>query len=808
MDLHTFQSGALDARYSVASILASVRVPPEERVSVRRCQAESIERLGVVMVLANLLNAALVLLLTAHSDTFGLLSLWSIAVFITSGLVFLSLSYRKRNPDKPRRTRFMLRRFEFVAAAFGCLWAVPPLLIMPAGDSISEISVAIVLTSIVFGASLTLSRLPSAFVLFCAPVVGSLVWSVLNYTAMPAEHLMGVAVMYVAALVICVRWNHNLFLMEHVTRSAVGHQSALIGLLLRDFDESTSDWLWQTTSRGMLIDLPLSMKGGKDAGAKMQKGLSLVTLFEPGEARNVLSVCLERGTGFRDLVMQVAGNGDEKRWWSLTGKPLLENGKLVGFRGVASDVTSSKESEDRIAYMAHYDGMTGLLNRASFQEHLVRACAQPTSEKHIYAVVLMDLDNFKWVNDTLGHAAGDELLRQLGARLTRSASPGDVVARLGGDEFALILMRASRKDLRDSLDDLIAMLAEPYDIWGSTANCGASLGVRAFKSGQDDTQALLTQADLALYQAKRGGKGNWCHFTPALEEKARTRRMIENDLHTALGNDELYLEFQPILNLATGMISSCETLIRWEHPTRGLIMPGEFIQHAEDCGLITRLGDWVIRQALAEARQLPPDVRLSVNISPLQLHSVNLMSTIMNALAQNQIAPSRLDLEITESVLLSDTDFVLERLIQLRKLGLSLSLDDFGTGFSSLSYLRAFPFDKIKIDKSFVFDLETNEDSQAITRATIGLAKSLGLKCTAEGVESEAQRAFLEDLGCDEIQGFVISRARRLEELSELMTLVDGEIPFSPAATAVPAQAASRPKLPGLALISRNKRTG
>ena len=383
-----------------------------------------------------------------------------------------------------------------------------------------------------------------------------------------------------------------------------------------------------------------------------------------------------------------------------------------------------------------------------------------------------------------------------------------MVARLGGDEFALILTRSSRRELRDTLDGLIAMLGEPYDVWGSTANCGASLGVRVFRSGQEETEALLSQADLALYQAKRGGKGNWCYFTPELEDKARTRRMIEGDLHTALGNDELYLEFQPILNVATGKISSCETLIRWDHPTRGLIMPGEFIQHAEDCGLITRLGDWVIRQALAEARRLPPDVRLSVNISPLQLHSASLMSTIMNALAQNQIAPNRLDLEITESVLLSDTDFVLERLIQLRKLGLSLSLDDFGTGFSSLSYLRAFPFDKIKIDKSFIFDLATNEDSQAITRATVGLAKSLGLKCTAEGVETEVQRKFLEDLGCDEIQGYIVSRARRLEELSELMPVREYTAPASPAVPALQAEAEPRARLAGLPLMPRGKRAG
>ncbi|MEO1420012.1 MAG: EAL domain-containing protein [Pseudomonadota bacterium] len=255
-------------------------------------------------------------------------------------------------------------------------------------------------------------------------------------------------------------------------------------------------------------------------------------------------------------------------------------------------------------------------------------------------------------------------------------------------------------------------------------------------------------------------------FTPDLEAKARRRREIEEDLQRALENNELLVYFQPQIDAVSRKMVGCEALLRWAHPTKGLIYPGHFIETAEDSGLITRLGDWVIRSALEQARRLPDDVRVAVNISPLQIHSANLFPTIVNALAANQLDPSRLDLEITESVLMTDTDFTLDRLHQLKQLGVRISLDDFGTGFSSLSYLRKFPFDKIKIDKSFISDMETSEDSRAITVATLGLAKSLGLRCTAEGVETEFQCKFLEEHGCDELQGYFISRAQPLESLT------------------------------------------
>ena len=350
----------------------------------------------------------------------------------------------------------------------------------------------------------------------------------------------------------------------------------------------------------------------------------------------------------------------------MTGKPIFDtSGKFQDF--VASDITQSKAIEDRIAFMAHYDPLS-LPSRAFLHE--TPAALRPVPEGYCRALLWLDLDNFKWVNDTLGHPAGDELLCQVARRLHDAAPDAEVTARLGGDEFAVLLECESQDELFDIVKNMSEALNRPYDIWSSIVHCGASIGVRIIEQHSMEIQTLLKHADLALYQAKEAGKRTWCVFTQNLAEKARARQSIELDLNKALENNELRLYFQPQLSAQTNEIIGCETLIRWEHPTRGLIGPGHFIQHAEDSGIITRLGDWALREALAAARRLPDNMRVAVNISPLQIHSSSLVTTIINAIAVNQIDPARLELEITESVLMNDTEFTLQRLKQLKDIGL------------------------------------------------------------------------------------------------------------------------------------------
>ena len=645
---------------------------------------------------------------------------------------------------------------------------------MNAADPQGQMVMGIVLAGMMFAGAFLMSRLPDAAFSFIVPVgIGMVI--ALQFQQNPQyQYVSVITISYVGVLMLGVRWTHKQFVEQHLNEAAVKEQSQLIGLLLRDFEESTSDWLWQTNARGELQDIPLVFEGAIESNGVMRIGEPILSVFAEDEALKVLETSLSRRQGFRDLALQVkTAPGEPERWWSVTGKPIFESDVFKGFRGVAADISQSKEIEDRIAYMAHYDGLTGLPNRMNMQEHLEKATRRPINPKVDRALIWLDLDNFKWVNDTLGHPAGDELLQLASARLSGLCQEQDIVARLSGDEFAMIVERDAGGELEEFLDQLTQIMSEPYDLWGSTVNCAASVGVRLFDAFTSDARVLLKHADLALYQAKSQGKANWCMFTTELDEKARARQQIEADLHRALENNELRVYFQPLVDATSHKMVGCETLVRWEHPKRGLIYPGEFIEHAEDNGLITRMGDWVIRAALAEARRLPDDVKISINISPLQIHSATLVSTVVHSLATNGIDPGRIELEITESVLMSDTEFTLQRLHQLKNLGVRIALDDFGTGFSSLSYLRSFPFDKIKIDKSFVADIENRADSRAITVATLNLAKTLGMRCTAEGVETSYQADFLRDNGCDELQGFFISRAQPLEKLRHLVDLKD-----------------------------------
>ncbi|MBD3771104.1 MAG: EAL domain-containing protein [Rhodobacterales bacterium] len=758
--------------------MKSIAVPEKHAASLRAKQLDMVRRITFIMVLANIVNAGIVVICFHATTASDLLYIWSAAVLAASTVAVGTQFFNPNDMDPMEaRSQNALDNFARAALLSGILWGIVPVIVMNAANPQGQMIIGVIMAGMMFAGTFLMARTPRAAISFLLPVGAGVVAAMEFQKDSTYQFISFLSLAYIGVLVLAVRWSHKQFVEQHLSECAVKEQSQLIGLLLRDFEESTSDWLWQTNAYGRLQDIPLVFEGVKETDSIMRKGEPLLDLFVRDDALQILETSLMRRQGFRDLALQVKTEGGSERWWSVTGKPIFESGKFQGFRGVATDITQSKESEDRIAYMAHYDGLTGLPNRITMQEHLEKAFRLTVDSKTNRALIWLDLDNFKWVNDTLGHPAGDELLRQVSGRLTGLCRDEDVVSRISGDEFALIVERSNRETLEDFLDDLVERLSEPYDIWGSTANCSASVGVRLFDSFTQDVRVLLKHADLALYQAKKLGKGNWCMFSDELDEKARARQQIEADLHRALDNDELRVFFQPVVDAATLEISGFETLLRWDHPKRGLVYPGEFIEHAEDIGLITRIGDWVIRAAMSEARRLPDHIGISVNISPLQIHSQSLVPTIMQAIAANGIAPERLELEITESVLMSDTEFTLQRLHQIKTIGVRIALDDFGTGFSSLSYLRSFPFDKIKIDKSFVSDLESRADNRAIAVATLNLARSLGMSCTAEGVETGFQADFLRDNGCDNLQGFFISRAQPLDRLRHMIELKEVAIP-------------------------------
>ena len=443
------------------------------------------------------------------------------------------------------------------------------------------------------------------------------------------------------------------------------------------------------------------------------------------------------------------------------------------------DITERKRAEARLAFMAQHDGLTGLPNRNLLRQQVDEMLLHTRRGAEKVAVLMLGLDNFKAVNDTLGHAVGDKLLRGVAKRLRSTLREEDALARLNSDEFAIAQGGLTRpEDAVMLAKRLLEAITDPYLLDGHSVVIGASIGIAMAPGDGDDSEKLLKSADMALSRAKLDARGTFAFFEAALDAKAQTRRKTEVELRDAIQSDVLRPYYQPLVDLSSGRITGFEALVRWPHPERGMVSPAEFIPVAEDTGLINPLGGLMLRRACLDAATWPDDVRVAVNLSPLQFRSGNLLSVVTDALKHSSLPPRRLELEITETLLLEKSAQVLATLHALRALGVRISMDDFGTGYSSLSYLRSFPFDKIKIDQSFVRDLGANRESQAIIRSIVSLGKGLGVIITAEGVETEAELSCLRAEGCDEGQGFLFSKARPNAEIISLLAAqrgIDGD---------------------------------
>ena len=434
------------------------------------------------------------------------------------------------------------------------------------------------------------------------------------------------------------------------------------------------------------------------------------------------------------------------------------------------EIADRQESQARSQYLAYHDSLTGLGNRLLFKEQLEEALKDVSVTPHPLAVMFLDPDGFKAVNDTLGHSVGDLLLKSVATKLRDIIPRTDRIARLGGDEFAILQISATQPGSSIALaEKIIEIIGQPCSIDGHDVTVGASVGIAVAHPGEMNTENFLKSADLAMYSAKSDGRGTYRMFDPEMDAIVQARRILERDMRTALAQDDFRLFYQPLVNLQTRRVTAFEALMRWQHPVRGGVPPAEFIPVAEEMGLIVQLGEWALRQACAEAVGWPDGICVSVNLSPLQFAKGNLVSTVVSALASSGLPASRLELEITETVLLEKSDRNILILNQLRKLGVRISMDDFGTGYSSIGYLRSFPFDKIKIDQSFVRDLMVDEGSLAIVRAIAGLGVSFGMTTTAEGVETEEQMRCLNLEGCVEVQGYLYSKPVPANEIIELL---------------------------------------
>ena len=434
------------------------------------------------------------------------------------------------------------------------------------------------------------------------------------------------------------------------------------------------------------------------------------------------------------------------------------------------DITDRKQSEDRIAYLAHYDALTGLPNRALFQERLEEELNRVRRSEQI-ALLYIDIDEFKSVNDSLGHPIGDELLKAVASRLSSCIRETDLIARLGGDEFAIVQTGIEDpSDVTDLVSRIYETIRAPFDCLGHRLVTDASIGIALAPQDASGSDQLLKNADLALYGAKADGRRTYRFFEPGMDARAKARLTLERDLRQALVDGGFEVQYQPVVNLSSNQVTGCEALLRWRHPERGMVSPVEFIPVAEDTGLISQLGEWVLTTACAAAATWPDHVRIAVNVSPVQFRSPIFGLKVAAALSASGLAANRLELEITEAVLIRDDETALTILHQLRALGVRIALDDFGTGYSSLSYLQRFPFDKIKIDRCFVSDIAENDGSSAIVRAVVNIAAARNMTTTAEGVETEQQRELLHALGCTEMQGYLFSRARPVAEIKMLLS--------------------------------------
>ena len=562
----------------------------------------------------------------------------------------------------------------------------------------------------------------------------------------------------------CIVYLNSRLNERAVSAIRLEEKSEVIKLLLRDFEESASDWLWETNEALELQQVshrltqvahrPVETFRGEFPRAMLGEIMNYD--HRPGSPIDRLCRIIKEHSPFRDVVVPVLINGEE-RYWSLTGKPILDkNGRFSGYHGVGSDITGQRRQQEQIAFLARHDSLTKLANRVLFSEMLHQAC--DNCEQTGFALLCLDLDHFKIVNDTLGHATGDGVLVAVAERLRGCIREFDIAARLGGDEFAIILVTEDPQEAAGIASRIIERVSRPYHFDGQMVQIGMSAGITMAPRDSRNPSGLMKNADLALYRAKAEGRGTWRLYDVEMDERQKDRRILQSALRQAVLRDEFRLEYQPLVDLADGRITGAEALLRWQHPERGLLAPGEFITLAEEAGLIGQIGEWVLGQACREAAGWPEHVGIAVNLSPLQFRDSGLVEIIDRALAQGGLAPERLELEITETTMLETNSETVDALWQLHGRGVRVALDDFGTGYSSLSYLRRFPFDKIKIDRSFIRDLGYEKDDSSIILAIIGLAERMGMVVTAEGVETPRQAQILTAYGCGQAQGYLFSR--------------------------------------------------
>jgi diguanylate cyclase (GGDEF)-like protein/PAS domain S-box-containing protein len=701
--------------------------------------------------------------LAASGATSGLagLSVLLLCVLLLDASLWLGLKRLRLRPFQAMRLAALH------GAATAGLWLASATLVAP------EAQTVVVKAALIAGAGSAIA------VFFTIPLLMVLAVSTtfLVATAMPTEEPVLAIGGAFSLFLLCLgvsRSRQILFAARQ--RLALEWQAEKARRFVTDFEASGRGWFWETNADGALtyVSEPLAAHLGLTAAELIGRRFEDVLLLDSGDgddSRRTLGFHLSARFPFADAVVR-APTGDDV-WWSLSGSPNFDGyGRFLGFRGLGSNLSEQRRSEAEASKLARYDSLTGLPNRAMMRAMLDQALANADARRRGCALMVIDLDRFKQVNDTLGHPVGDKLLKKVAGRLAKVLGDDGQVGRLGGDEFEAILPGIEEEArLSELARRLIDEVSRPYRIEGHEIWIGTSVGIAVAVPGKTLAEGLIKDADVALYAAKADGRGTFRFFAQEMHALATERQILETDLRHALANDQLTLVYQPIVDSVSEEVVAFEALLRWHHPGRGLLPPALVIPLAEETGLMPRIGDWVLRTACTEAAKWPAHIRVAVNLSPVQFADPALAATVTGTLAASQLDPERLELEINEAVFLADRKVTEATLTRLRGLGVRLALDNFGTGHSGLGHLRDAPLDKIKIDQSFVRGATTpGSRNGAIVRAIVVLAESLGMDTTAEGAETIEELSLIRRLGCSQVQGFIFARPMPADEALALAT--------------------------------------
>jgi len=655
------------------------------------------------------------------------------------------------------------------------VWVAPIAIFGLFADYETQLKLWTVLVMLMTASAILMPAVPMGTLMLTGIVGGgAIVYFMLN----GSFDMAGIAAAFIGVILVGAIESARRYMTTKIAEAGMNEKNEVVSLLLREFEEGEADWLWQvdTARRVRSVSPRFAFALGKEP--REVEGKPFIQLiagpaWETGQfpsSLHDLAERLKRRESFSNLLVRVQING-EPRWWELSGTPKLdEHGSFDGFRGVGSDVTEARESSDKIAHMARYDTLTGLPNRMMLTEALGDALSFAEQWRTRCAFLMIDLDRFKAVNDTLGHLVGDQLLARVSERLKEQMTENELCGRLGGDEFAIVIRDASDTEhVNRVASRVIERLSQPYEVDHHTLYVGASVGSATGPRDGATVETLMRNADLALYRSKDAGGGEHFTYEPALHAHAEERRQLEFALRHALERNEFSLNFQPVVDAESEAVVSFEGLLRWNSEEHGVVSPVKFIPLAEDTRLIVPIGEWVLREACIQAMRWPEHVRIAVNVSGEQLLDNNFAASVVGALSASGLQANRLELEVTESIFLRDADQARAALEQVMSLGCSVALDDFGTGYSSLGYLRKLRFSTIKVDRTFVQGAATgNPESLAIIRAVVAMADSLGMSTTAEGVETENELAIIRQLGCKKIQGYYFGRPMPAAESVQL----------------------------------------